>query len=125
MYENNEIPKYKKKKNNSSLSKKRSDHKHDYEKVIIENFLGNYVWEYRSKICGRFKSENFTNREKGLLKETFDGKMNRVVYRSLSIPEIHIKYPDVRVFVTEKTADGKIDFGILIYIEVVFTKEDN
>lgn len=40
----NDIPKYRKKKINTSQTKNRSDHKHDYEKIIVESFLNGWQW---------------------------------------------------------------------------------
>lgn len=53
----NESPTHKKKSETSSKSAsiKRSNHKHDYEKVIIESGLSapKYYWGKRCRICGR------------------------------------------------------------------------
>jgi len=39
----------------TSQSARRSSHKHEYEKVIIREFIG-YAWSSRCRLCGRFQS---------------------------------------------------------------------
>lgn len=57
-----DIPKYKKKKNNSSKSNKRSDHKHKYTTIIMRGFVG-WIWGKECEICGRVKSNHFMDRD--------------------------------------------------------------
>lgn len=40
----------------TSKSRKRSDHKHDYERIIIKSFIG-YQWGRKCKVCGRIDDE--------------------------------------------------------------------
>lgn len=47
-----DITPYKKKKKQKSKSNKRSDHKHNYEKVIMKSVIG-WMWARKCKICGR------------------------------------------------------------------------
>lgn len=45
---------YKKKKDQKSKSNKRSNHKHQYKKIIIKSFIG-WQWAEKCEICGRIK----------------------------------------------------------------------
>lgn len=45
-------PKYQKKKNQKSKSSKRSNHKHQYEKLIVKGIIG-WTWAKQCSICGR------------------------------------------------------------------------
>ena len=56
-----DIPKYKKKKNNSSKSNKRSDHKHQYITIIMRGLVG-WVWGAECQICGRIKLNRFIDK---------------------------------------------------------------
>ena len=51
---NDEVGKYRKKKSNKSKSSHRSNHKHEYKKVIVE-YGG---WAEKCTICGRIKLNN-------------------------------------------------------------------
>lgn len=51
-----DIPKYRKKKNNDSKSSKRSDHKHQYKRIILKGFIG-WIWGEKCEICGRVKAK--------------------------------------------------------------------
>lgn len=117
----NEIPKYKKKKKQSSDSSKRSDHKHEYERVISGGLSLNCIWMKRCKICGRFQSLPFHEVKDGLYTEEYNALLGRYVKKPLTIPEIHQKFPNVRVFIREKDENGKINFDDSGLIEVIFT----
>lgn len=47
---------YRKKKDQKSKSSKRSDHKHQYEKIIIKSLIG-WQWAQRCTICHRIKTK--------------------------------------------------------------------
>ena len=71
-----ETPAHKKKSNAASTSSvgKRSSHKHDYEKVILQRSFQDdgYFWGKRCKICGRVddRDEFKTAASEGLVKKT-------------------------------------------------------
>lgn len=50
----NDIPTYRKKKSQKSKSSKRSNHKHQYNKVIIRSIIG-WQWAEECTLCGRLK----------------------------------------------------------------------
>lgn len=49
-----EFLRYKKKKSQKSKSSKRSDHKHQYEDIIVKSLVG-WQWAERCIICNRVK----------------------------------------------------------------------
>lgn len=54
---------YKKKKDQKSKSIKRSDHKHQYEKIIMRSIVG-WQWIERCTQCGRLKyNKRFIDKE--------------------------------------------------------------
>ena len=81
-----ETPTHKKKSNAASTSsvEKRSDHKHDYERVIIQNSFqqDGYFWGKRCTICGRVDdSDEFkATATKGLVKKIEKVKLNGEVF---------------------------------------------
>lgn len=106
-FKNDEIVAHKKKSKTSSKSNssKRSDHKHDYEKIVVESFFG-YKWGCRCKICGRIDSKpmKFSNVGKDdFLKpdEPLNGRFLNV-NSWLSIQEIRKKFPDTPIYVFDK-----------------------
>lgn len=54
MIDEQEIAPYRKKKDQKSKSEKRSNHKHIYEKIIMQSILG-WQWAERCIQCGRKK----------------------------------------------------------------------
>ena len=115
--EDNEIAPYKKKSKSSRKSKssKRADHKHDYEKVVLESWLG-FNWGSRCRICGRIDTAPFnysmSNRRDFLKPETLD-KPGHSARDYLSAEEIKKKFPGVRVF----ECDGAVRHGWKTYKE--------
>ena len=104
----NEIPKYKKRKDNSSKSNKRSSHKHEYETILLDyGFLG-FSWVYRCKICGRLKFLNYSAANKGLRKTSDNKTIGKNTYFSLE--ELHEKYPDTRIFRRPHDENNRIIF---------------
>lgn len=47
----------KSKTSRTSKSVHHSNHKHEYEKIIIREFIG-YAWSARCKLCGKFQSHH-------------------------------------------------------------------
>ena len=105
-FQNDEIVAYKKKSKTSSKSNssKRSDHKHDYQKVVIESFVG-YKWGLRCKICGRIDSKPMSYSSSGKddfrKPESIEGRWLSVD-SWLSIPEIRKKFPGTPIYVFDK-----------------------
>ena len=92
---NDEIPKYKKRKNNSSKSSKRSDHKHDYQLVIMGGFIG-WAWVDRCRICGRVKAKPFSS-HKEFMKPEFRNLPYHCSDSFYSYEELKELYPDVEI----------------------------
>lgn len=83
-----ETPYKKKKKKKSS----QSDHKHNYEKVIVRDWFWS-IWHKRCKICGRMQM---------LLGEgnkDFTVRVSPAGLRFMTLQEIHEKFPDVDIYV--------------------------
>lgn len=101
-----EISVYKKKKaSNVSKSKKKSNHKHDYQECLIEYPLENYLKNDQfkekvsvcnatyCKICGKLNDSKFHN----AIKE-WNESLNHFVYRSLTNEERKEQYKDLPYF---------------------------
>lgn len=93
---NKEIPKYKKRKNNSSKSSKRSDHKHDYQPVIMKGFIVGWIWADKCRICGRVKAKHFSAR-KELMKPEFRSRPYYCSDFFYSYEELKELYPDAEI----------------------------
>ena len=122
-----EIPKHRKKSDSAdkSVSAKRADHRHDYEKVIIQEDtagstdpLKRYYWGKRCRICGRvvdrgqFKSAS----REGLVKKTVRIAGSRIdVY--FTADELHEKYPDTPILIANSDWSG--------YEGLIIRKEGN
>lgn len=93
----NDIPKYRKKsKSSQSNSKKRSDHKHQYEKVIIFNPFFGFCWGKRCSICGRTEySYHFCNplSREGLMESVYVDWGH-----PLDLDKIRERYPDIDIY---------------------------
>lgn len=102
-----DVPKYRKKKTSSkSHSSKRSDHKHDYEKVIIEGWLFGWEWGERCKICGRteYVLHSDYHDYHDFLKEGVTILSSNESYW-LSKEEIKEKYPGIPIFKAKRLGD--------------------
>ena len=100
-----QIPKHKKKKYSKSNSTKRSDHKHDYEKVILKTCL-DIRWANRCRICGRFGDQKFglvnnpdLYKKRGPIDDSLcaSGLLRKSV-RPLTLQELRAKFPDVQIY---------------------------
>ena len=93
---------YRKKSRTSSKSdsKKRTDHKHKYEPVIIVDRVFTAIyWGKRCSICGRMHERIRFSPDRDFVKPEARGKNRQriSVEELLSIPEIHEKYPGVEI----------------------------
>jgi hypothetical protein len=101
-----EVAKYKKKKNNSSRSEKKADHRHEYEDCIVSY---TYDWADRHYtcrerycvICGKINEHRKFN-------ESFT---DHYIDSSLNGDESSFreKYPDLPVFHLNKYTDGYVN----------------
>lgn len=93
---------YRKKSQTASKSdsKKRTDHKHKYEPVIIaDRVFAAIYWGKRCSICGRMQERTRFSPERDFVKTEARGKnRQRITGEELmSIPEIRAKYPGVDI----------------------------
>ena len=87
----NEIPKYRKKKSNSSKSEKKSDHKHEYAQCVrlSEVDWKDELYPYRAEYCGlggKLKHEHLP---------ICDGKWlntEETLERYSDLPAFHVKF---------------------------------
>ena len=118
-----DVPRHKKKKSQKSKAKMRSDHKHEYEKIIINSMFG-WKWGKRCVICGRIdEGHAFSSRDKeDFLKPDLTKSNNRISFRDyLSIQEIEEKFPHIPIFKMRDPKNG--DFS---YMQVGgFNKEND
>ena len=98
----NDEPRHRRKSKTASKSnsKKRSDHKHQYEKIIIKWLFG-YRWSRRCSICGRI-DDSFRGFSASLYQDFIKpeaknghGISNRDY---LSIPEIRAIFPGIDIY---------------------------
>lgn len=88
-------PRYRKKHSQKSKSAKRSNHKHDYEKVIIKTLIG-WRWGGRCRICGRINSGNgFSSKEFVRPESRYKSAISRSDFYSAA--ELQRIYPDVGI----------------------------
>lgn len=101
-----EMPmKHKKKKNQVSKSSKRSDHKHQYEKILIKSFF--WLWGERCTVCGRINTKTtFSKSDFATQNGTDDDKR---YYRELSLDEIKKKFVGVPIYSLDFGPDFKGD----------------
>lgn len=110
-----EIPRHKKKKPQKSIAKKRADHKHKYEKIIINPGFG-WKWGKRCSICGRIdEGHSFTTWDReDFLKPDIVKSNNRISMRDyLSVSELEEKFPCIPILKIKDILHG--DFS---YIQV-------
>ena len=100
------VPRHYKKSQTASRSDsgKRSDHKHEYQTIVFEGFLG-YRWGKRCRVCGRIcdcYSHFSTLNRQDLLQNS--GDVSSVRYRSVLTPEeIRTKFPGVDIYRKNQT----------------------
>ncbi len=87
----------------TSNSRKRSDHKHRYIKIILHYGSDSFAWGRKCEICGRvdsaYKASNWSPKE---LKVTGDGLYGD--WSNICLTEIHQKYPEYTIM-TLKNAE--------------------
>jgi hypothetical protein len=121
-----EIPTHKKKSVATSKSsvEKRSSHKHDYERVIIQSSFqeDTYYWGKRCKICGRVDDRDKfkASASKGLVKKTVKVEMSdsstyyfKVFY---STAELKNLFPGVPILCYNRETREYVDFAVRLNI---------
>ena len=107
---------YRKKSRTStrSDSKKRTDHKHKYEPVIIaDRAFAAIYWGKRCSICGRIQERTRFSPDRDFVKPEARGKNRQCISREelMSIPEIRAKYPDVEIVGVEEDRPAEEEKG--------------
>ena len=97
-----EIGLYRKTSRTSSKSdsKKRTDHKHKYEPVIIADSVFTAIyWGKRCSICGRMQDRIRLTPDRDFVKPQAHSKNSQRISAAelLSIPEIRAKYPGIEI----------------------------
>lgn len=86
---------HKKKKDQKSKSNKRSNHKHQYEKVIVKGFIS-WQWAEQCTICGRIKY-NCRILDKEFIKPEFRQSAyisQRICYSQEELTQL---YPNIKI----------------------------
>ena len=107
---------YRKKSRTSSKSdcKKRTDHKHKYEPVIIaDSVFAAVYWGKRCSICGRMQERTRFSPDRDFVKPEARGKNRQHISREelLSIPEIREKYPGIEIVGVEADRPAEKEKG--------------
>ncbi len=96
-----EIPRHRKKSQTASRSncEKRSDHKHEYEKIIVEGCFG-YRWAKRCRICGRVSDcyGHFSTLNRSDFLKDSNGRSGFGYSSALSLEEVRKKYPGFNIY---------------------------
>lgn len=118
---NEEIPKYKKKKNGKSKSNRRSSHKHEYELIIMPNFLMGYGWCDRCKICGRLREMTYSKSLEGMRRPKSGKYISSADYYTAK--ELHKMYPNVNIYRFKKDNDRSYSYDPTKLEKIIFTEE--
>jgi hypothetical protein len=107
---------YRKKSQTSSKSdsKKRTDHKHKYESVIIVDRVFTAIyWGKRCSICGRIQERICLTPDRDFVKpEARNKNRQRISAKELmSIPEIRDKYPGIEIVGVEEDLPAEEEIG--------------
>lgn len=98
---NQEIPAYRKKSKTASTSnsEKRSDHKHQYEKIILRSFIG-YQWGKKCSVCGRIDDRYSLSiqQRREFMKPVKTSHYGIGLDDFLSIPELRQKFPEIEIY---------------------------
>lgn len=102
LQEYDEDVRHRKKSKTSKTSKsvQRSNHKHEYEKVIIREFIG-YAWGGRCRLCGKFRShygQFSASRYMDFRRPDSLGQQGISNVSFFSLEEIRAKFPDVPIY---------------------------
>lgn len=93
----NDAMRHKKKKDQKSKSNKRSTHKHQYEKVIIESFFG-WCWGLQCTQCGRLKYNALTHTDEFTRPEYIGGHwISKQCFYTYE--ELKEKYPNTKIII--------------------------
>lgn len=111
--------KYRKKKSQKSRSSRRSDHKHDYQKVIIQSFCG-WTWGKRCSICGRIDNTYRPSSNKEFLKSEYKEYPSVSTNYFMTVQELQKKYVGIPIY---KMTDRMIHGGFE-YEEITESEED-
>lgn len=100
---------HRKKKPQTSKASHRSNHKHQYERIIIESFVG-WNWGKRCTICGRISSSGWPVLHNGdFLKPKYANARGVASYMFLNIKELKEKHKGVPIYIIgEKFGEYKI-----------------
>jgi hypothetical protein len=110
---------YRKKKDQFSKSNRRSDHKHDYEKIIVPGLFG-YMFAQRCTLCGRIKHYSFAQtRYKEFLKGNRRNSFGIGGNDIMTPDEIHAAFPGIRIFTYDRNSDGHLDSNSELH-EIIF-----
>lgn len=103
MEQPNDIPKYRKKsKSSRSNSKRRSNHKHQYEKIAYRGGMFGFEWGKRCSVCGRI--EPYYSYCSVLNFEGLRAAENGLYWRPLKAEEIRDRFPGVDIY--DRAEDG-------------------
>ena len=102
LQEYDEDARHRKKSKTSKTSKsvQRSNHKHEYEKVIIREFIG-YAWGGRCRLCGKFRAITVSFLPVAIwisAGRTPLGNKEFPTSPFFSLEEIRAKFPDVPIY---------------------------
>lgn len=118
MYLESDEMKYRKKKSRSSRSSRRSDHKHDYQKVIIQGICG-WTWGKRCSICGRMDNtyRPFSNKE--FLKPEYKDHPSVSTKCYMTVQELRDKYVGIPIYrMTDQIIHGGFEYEEIMESEV-------
>ena len=107
---------YRKKSRTASKSdsKKRTDHKHKYEPVIIADRVFTAIyWGKRCSICRRMQERTRFSPDRDFVKPEARGKNRQCISREelMSIPDIRAKYPGIEIVGVEEARPAEEEKG--------------
>ena len=84
----------------SSITGKKSKHKHLYDKVIIFSVFG-YFWANRCSVCGRIKENSYPSVKPGESEffKTAYMKDGTPYYTTKTVEEVRLMYPEYPIFI--------------------------
>ncbi len=91
---------HKRKHPQTSKSAQRSDHKHQYEKVIVQGILG-WTWRKRCHICGRFDN-NYSLYDKEFIRPECRNNRGIAFSDFYIVEELRVIYPGIPVYEFDK-----------------------
>ena len=101
---------HRKKKQQTSKSSHRSDHKHEYEKIILESFVG-WCWGKRCVVCGRVDGKMHLFYNKDFIKPECVGLRYLSKDMFYSVKELKEKYNGVPIYkMADRVPDGAWEY---------------